>query len=111
METVNSYCQRIEAILEEYTRIPYAYGDIRTEAIFDRVRDRYILVNVGWNLGKRVHGILVHVDIVDDKVWIQRDGTEDGVAEDFVRAGIPRDHIVLGFHAPEVRPYTDFAVA
>ncbi len=111
MDIMNRYRQIIEETLEEYASIPYAYGEIETEAVFDRPRDRYLLVNVGWKDGGRVHGALVHIDIIDGKVWIQRDGTEDGMAEDFVRAGIPRDHIVLGFHPPRVRPMTDYAAA
>ncbi len=111
MDIMNRYRQIIEEALEEYASIPYAYGEIETEAVFDRPRDRYLLVNVGWKDGGRVHGALVHIDIIDGKVWIQRDGTEDGMAEDFVRAGIPRDHIVLGFHPPRVRPMTDYAAA
>ena len=91
--------------------IPYAYGDIQTEAIFDRKNDRYVLMNVGWDSGKRVHGSLVHIDIINGKVWIQRDGTEHGVAKELVKAGIPKDHIVLGFRPAEVRQYTEYATA
>jgi len=29
---------------------------------------------------------------------------------DLIAAGIPKDKIVLGFHSPDVRPYTEFAV-
>lgn len=108
---LNRYRQAIEKILEDYASVPYSYGDIKTEPVFDRERDRYLLVNVGWDEDTRVHGALVHVDVIDGKVWIQRDGTEDGIAEDLVRAGIPRDRIVLGFHAAYVRPHTDYAVA
>ncbi len=79
--------------------------------MFDRSNDRYLLVNVGWDRGRRVHGSLVHIDIIDGKIWIQRDGTEDGIANELVSAGIPRDHIVLGFRPAEVRPFTEFAVA
>ncbi len=111
MDTLNRYRKAIEDILEEYASVPYALGDIQTEPVFDRSRDRYLLVNVGWMKKSRVHGALVHVDIVDGKVWIQRDGTEDGIAGDLERAGVPRDHIVLGFHPPEVRPHTDYAAA
>jgi len=50
-------------------------------------------------------------DIIDGKIWIQRDGTEYGIANELVEAGIPKEHIVLGFQSEEVRPYTDFAVA
>jgi hypothetical protein len=44
------------------------------------------------------------------KGWIQHGGTEDGITEELVVAGIPRDHIVLGFPSPEKRKYTAFAV-
>ncbi len=111
MDTLSRYRKTIEEILEEYANVPYAYGDIKTEVVFDRSRDRYLLVNVGWEDDARVHGALVHIDIIDGKVWIQRDGTEDGMATDFLRAGIPREQIVLGFHAPRVRQHTEFAVA
>ena len=111
METLERYRDMIVNILDEYRQIPYAYGDIHTEAVYDRSNDRYLLVNVGWDRGRRVHGSLVHIDIIDGKIWIQRDGTEQGIANELVSAGIPRDRIVLGFRPAEVRPYTEFAVA
>ncbi|MCQ3929990.1 MAG: XisI protein [Chloroflexi bacterium] len=110
MDTLDTYRQIIEDILIEYTRIPYAYGDIHTEAIFDRANDHYVLMNVGWDSGRRVHGSLVHVDIIDGKIWIQRDGTEDGIANELVGAGIPKRQIVLGFHPEEIRQHTEYAV-
>ena|SRR5436853_4514997 len=106
-----AYRDIIESVLREYTRIPYAYGDLQTEAVFDRERDRYLLVIVGWDNRLRVHSCLVHIDLLGEKVWIQQDNTEDGVATELVRAGIPKEQIVLGFRPPEVRPYTDYAVA
>ena len=111
MDTLDTYREIIEKLLLEYTKIPYAYGDIQTETVFDRRNDRYLLMNVGWDSGKRVHGSLVHIDIINGKVWIQRDGTEHGVAKELVKAGIPKDHIVLGFRPAEVRQYTEYAVA
>ena len=100
----------IESILIEYTKIPYAYGDIQTEAVFDRQRDRYLLVNTGWDQGRRVHGCLVHVDMIDGKSWIQRDATEYGIAQELLDAGVPKDRIVLAFRSLEMRRLTAFAV-
>jgi hypothetical protein len=51
------------------------------------------------------------VEIIDGKIWIQRDGTEHGIANELLAAGIPRQRIVLGFQSRNVRPYTEFAVA
>ncbi|MEH2148552.1 element excision factor XisI family protein [Nostoc sp.] len=60
---------------------------------------------------RRVHGSVVHIDIINDKVWIQYDGTSQPVAEALLEAGILREDIVLGFHPAELRQYTDFAIS
>ena len=53
---------------------------------------------------------MIHVELIKDKIWIQYDGTEEGIATDLLEAGVPKEHIVLGFRPPEIRPYTGFAV-
>lgn len=111
MDSVNSYRQAVERVLTAYTTIPYAHGDLRCEALFDREHDRYALITLGWDAGKRVHFPLVHIDIVGGKVWIEKDNTEDGVAPELVEAGIPKSHIVLAFRSPEMRKHTEYAVA
>jgi hypothetical protein len=111
MGNIDTYRQIVEKILADYAKLPYAYGDIQRKTIFNHETDTYLLLSVGWLSHKRVHTCLIHLDIIDGKIWIQRDGTEEGIATDLVRAGIPKEHIVLAFHEPEVRPYTGFAVA
>ena len=66
---------------------------------------------LGWEGYRRIHAGLIHIDLKDEKIWVQRDGTEYGVANELVDLGVPREDIVLGFQAPYKRPYTDFAVA
>jgi hypothetical protein len=109
MASMKQYRTIIKQVLAEYTRIPYAYGDLQCEAIFDENQDRYILMTLGWDRDRRVHGCLVHIDLTDHYIWIQRDGTEHGMALELVEAGIPKDRIVLAFHPPERRQYTDYA--
>ena len=111
MDRLDNYRQLIQSILTGHTKIPYAYGDISFETVFDRESDRYLLMIVGRENDRRVHGCLVHVDIINGKIWIQRDGTERGVANELVDAGVPKDRIVLGFRSAEVRKHTEFAVA
>lgn len=108
---LEEYRQVIETVLSEYAALPYAYAPIQSEVIFDRTCDRYVWMDVGWDDDRRVHGCLVHIDIIDGKIWIQRDGTEEGIAADLERAGIPKDQIVLGFRPPEIRKHTGYAVA
>jgi len=111
MDTLDTYRQIIQNLLTEYVRLQYAYGQIQNEVIFDREADRYLVMSIGWQDVRRIHGCLIHVDIINDRVWIQRDGTEHGIADELVAAGIPKDRIVLGFHPPEVRQHTEYAVA
>jgi hypothetical protein len=110
MDTLD-YRQIIERILSEYAAIPYAHGDFKSEVVFDRTHDRYLLINVGWDKKRRVHGCIVHIDVIDGKIWIQRDGTEQGIALDLEIAGVPKEQIVLGFREPELRQYTGYAIA
>ncbi len=109
MDPLDTWRDTLERILSEHAAMPYANVDARTEAVFDRTHDRYLLVDVGWRGSQRVHGTLVHVDISEGRIWIQYDGTEYGIANHLVEAGVPRDRIVLGFQPPAFRPHTGFA--
>jgi hypothetical protein len=111
MDTLENYRQIIQQVLTEYTKIPYAYGEIQSVAVFDHKADHYLLMTVGWNVEGRVHGCLVHIDIINDKLWIQRDGTEHGITGELVKAGVSKEHIVLAFHPAEIRQHTENAVA
>lgn len=109
MDPLDTWRDALERILTAHTAVPYSNARAHTEAVFNRARDRYLLVDVGWRGAERIHGALAHVDITDGRIWIEYDGTEHGLANELVEAGVPRDRIVLGFKPPEVRPYTGFA--
>ncbi len=111
MDTVSEYRDIIEQVLDPYTKIPYAHGDLQCVAIFDRQHDRYALMTVGWDNDERVHHPLIHIDIINGKLWIQTDNTDRSIASELVQAGVPKSQIVLAFRAPEIRQYTDYAVA
>lgn len=110
MDNLNPYHQIITDILGEYAKLPYAYGDLTRKLVIGEDHKNYLLLTVGYLKGKRVHGCIVHLEVVGDKIWIHEDGLEDGIADDLLRAGISQDRIVLGFHPPEVRSHTEFAV-
>jgi hypothetical protein len=84
---------------------------VETQCIFDDERDHYLLLAVGWDKNRRVRNTLLHVRLRDGKIWVEEDGTEEGVAAALVRAGVPREDIVLAFHPPELRHLTEFAPA
>lgn len=99
-------------VVMEYASYKLSYGEVQTEPVVDPERDHYEVVHVGWdNRGRRVHSAVIHLDIIDGKIWIQHDSTDWPVAEALLEAGVPKEDIVLGFHPAEVRPLTGFAVA
>jgi XisI protein len=110
-DTLNHWRRTIEKILTDLAAIPFPEVVTMTaKTVFDEAADIYLVIVEGWQGVRRLHGCLVHVAIKGDKIWIQQDGTEDGVAGDLLAAGIPKDRIVLGFKSPQSRAFTGFAV-
>ena len=110
MDTLDDFRRIIKEVLIPYTQIPYSYGVIDCKTVFDQEKDSYLLITLGWQDHKRIHGCLVHLDIIDGKIWVQRDDTEYGVTYELEAAGVPKDKIVLGFHQHNVRQHTGYAV-
>lgn len=111
MDRLKFYQDTVEKILKDHAAISYSHGDIQQYVIIDADRTHFLLFNEGWDRKKRVHGCVAHVQIIGDKIWIHYDGIEDGITVELVAAGVPKDHIVLAFHPPEVRKYTGYAIA
>lgn len=82
--------------------------EYEVQTLFDSEQDHYQLLYVGWRGNKRDFGCILHLDIKGEKIWIQHDGTEVGIANQLVELGVPKEDIVLAFHEPEVRQFTDF---
>ena len=110
MATVKQYRTCIQDLLT--ARVKQG-GDEGVEAytIFDTARDHYQLMYIGWHHKKRIFGPVLHLDIKGGKIWIQWNGTEDDIAAELVARGVPKHDIVLGFHTPGMRQFTEYAVS
>ena len=96
METIERYSQIVREVLVPLLLRQYSGMDVTNEAVFDEKNDRYLVMSVGWQ--GRIHRInrcLAHLDIIDGKVWIQQDNTEDGLAYDLGRQeqALPGRHV------------------
>ena len=111
MGAMSNYQQIIRNLLIECASHKPSHGQIETEVVIDEAQGHYEVLHIGWQGNRRVHGIVLHIDIINDKIWIQYDGTERGIALELVEAGVPKEAIVLGFKPEHIRPYTEFAVA
>src|SRR5262249_39322957 len=90
MDRGGRYRMIVRRLIEEYASYKPSHGQIESEAIVDPERDHYEVMHVGWDHRSRVHGCVVHVAIIDGKVWVQYDGTNRPIADEMVAAGIPR---------------------
>ncbi len=107
----NNYQEIIEKVIADYADFLGDDENVQIELVFDKSRDRYILIETGWENGRRIYGTLLHLDIINGKIWIQQDGTEEGIATELVALGVPKDRIVLGFKSLQRRQITEFAVS
>jgi hypothetical protein len=111
MDQLNTqYRQIIEQVLRDYAEFVGQEAEIEQHLVIDPTQNHYLLVETGWQGQRRIYGTLIHINLIDGKVWIQQDGTEEGVAYELEAAGIPKHHIVLAFKSIERRRITEYAV-
>jgi hypothetical protein len=110
VEKYRQYIQHLLSERAERSSMPRNFQEYEIQTIFDTERDRYQLLYVGWRGNKRDFGCVLHLDIRDGKIWIEYDGTEIGIANQLVEMGVPKQDIVLAFHEPDVRQFTEFGI-
>jgi XisI protein len=111
MAKLDEYRGYIQQLLTKYAARDSHEDGVEVETIFDTNHDHYQLLYVGWRNRRRVYGPVMHLDIKNEKIWIQWNGTEDDIAAELVDMGVLKEDIVLGFHTPYARQFTDFAVS
>ena len=109
MAKLEEYQKYILQIIYEYGKVKPAYGDTEVQIIVDKENHHYQLMVVGWNQLQRVYGCMLHIDIKNNKIWIQHDGTEIGIANELLELGVSKEDIVLAFQAPYKRSLRGFA--
>ena len=113
MDKVSRYRETIKRLLTELADVSNRGEDAAVETVcaFDEERDQYLLLTVGWQGSRRQRGTPLYLRLRDGKVWVEEDWTDQGIANRLLQAGVPHEDIVLGFHAPNLRKLTEFAVA
>ncbi|MCU0542649.1 MAG: XisI protein [Oscillatoriaceae cyanobacterium Prado104] len=109
MDKLERYRNLIPKILEEYRQLGSGNSDVESVLLIDIPNDQYLLLKMGWNQDDRIKCNVVHVRLKDEKIWIEEDRTEDGIATDLLQAGVCREDIVLAFHPPRLRQFAEFA--
>jgi hypothetical protein len=116
MDKLEYYRRTIKTLLTEYYEMTVKGEKDRDDAekehhlAFDEERDQYLWFRCGWDGKQRIRHITMYLQIKNSKVWVEEDWTDLCVVDDLLAAGIPKSDIVLGFHAPEKRKFTEFAI-
>lgn len=111
MDRLALYRQYVQKLILDYALPRPAYGDIEVQTIFDTARDHYQLVNLGWDAHQRIYNCVMHLDIKDGKIWIQRNQTDHPITQDLLAMGVTKEDIVLGLQPPYLREYTGLGAA
>ena len=113
MDRIEHYREIIQQLLTEKEAQfrPFAPSDTAQFCALDTERDQYVLINTGWRETRRLHGATLYLRVENDKIWIEEDWTEEGIATELIAQGVPKEDIVLGFQPPTVRTETEFAAA
>ncbi len=114
MDKLTQYKTLIKQSIESYAHLiemaqPKTTLDIIP--IFDDEKGHYLLLEQGWRDVHYIRHIPLYITLKNGKIWIEEDMTETGLAPYFVAQRVPKEDIVLAFHPPEMRQYTEFAVA
>jgi len=51
-----------------------------------------------------VYGVTLHLGLHENKIWIEQDWTEDGIATELLKVGIPNKDIILGIYPTGITP-------
>lgn len=111
MDKLKKYREAVKSILKDYASLSPSTDEVTTQLLFDEENDHYQLMYVGWQNGRRIYGAVIHMDIINGKVWLQYNGTEEDLAQSLLNQGVQRGDIVFGFKPVSVRKYTGFAIA
>lgn len=111
MDKLEKYREAVKYIIKDYASLSPSTAEVDTQLLFDEDNDHYQLMYVGWQNGRRIYGTVIHMDIINDKVWLQYNGTEEDLAQSLLEKGVEREDIVFGFKPASVRKYTGYAVA
>ena len=113
MERVDFLRGKVSEVLGEYAA--YLQGSnlpkVDYEILADEKHNKFQLLALGWDKSSRIFNIIFHVDIINNKIWIQEDNTLDGLASLLLEKGLSKQDIVLAYYPDYHRKYTEFAVA
>lgn len=85
--------------------------DLERQLIIDKDENQFILMTIGWHEEVYKHYAVFHLQLKNNKIWLHQNNTDTDIGELFVKKGIAKSEIVLGFLEPFERELSEYAVA
>lgn len=111
MDRIKKYQNTILSVLKEYVTDASSSPNVTFQLVADKENYHYQVVMMGWQNNEFFHECPIHIDIIDNKIWIQQNMTEWDFGQLFEKNNIPKSDIILGFLSPATRVFSDYAVA
>lgn len=80
------------------------------QLVIDTTQHHYLYLQLGWQNRRFYHSCLFHIDIIDNKIWIQVNNTENLIGNELVQLGIAPEDIVFGYIPEAVRAEIDLGL-
>ncbi len=82
MDRLEKYRNAIKKVLTEYHEWVSGSANLDQESclVFDEIHDQYFWLFMGWEGKKKIRNIQVHIRIKNEKIYIEEDWTEEGIA-------------------------------
>lgn len=84
---------------------------LNVNVLADKENNHFQLLMQGWDEDEYTFMSLLHLDIIDGKIWIQWNQTETPIELELLKKGVAAEEIVIGVEHPKSRQFTDFALA
>ncbi len=114
MDKTSKYRKIVVDCLKRYAALDSVVSptdEIEEQLLLDTEHDHYQILTIGWENGKRVYYPVFHLDIKNGKIWVQEDATDFDIVGELEKQGVGKSDIVLAFHSPAKRRFSDYALA
>lgn len=112
MDKVANYKKIAQKIIDEVLEMMKNIDNTEVFEINGLEKGHFLLMTDGWEGIERSYGPLIHIEVKNNgKVWLRQDSTDLEIGRILLDYGVNPDDMVLAFYSPNMRKFTDFAVA
>ncbi len=108
LEELRRICK---CVLKEWAEFGTKEKEDQDMLVFDEKSDNYLWVSTGFSPNGHHFYITTHFGIRNGKIYIFRNGVEEGLVEDLLEAGATQQEIVLAWQPMYRRELSPFPVA